>query len=252
MKISVVTPVYNDPRIASCLQSVQQQRGEFKIEHIVVDSNSTDETVDILQEHDNEIDVLIREDDEGMYDAINKGIKQSTGDVIGILNADDRYQDDRVLQDIADTMSIPGQDACYGDLVYVDGHDEVVRYWKSGAFKPYKFYLGWMPPHPTFYVKSELYDELDGYDISFPISADYELLLRFLLLNDISVAYIDRVLVRMTLGGMSNSMGNMLQVIRDMYGAWSKHDQPGKFIAPFLHPVEKLPQFLRSPPEDIR
>lgn len=252
MKISIVTPVYNDPRVELCLQSVEQQHGDFDLEHIVVDSNSTDETTDILQDYRPQIDVLIREDDDGMYDAINKGIERATGDVIGILNADDRYQDNRVLKDVSNVMNETGVDACYGDLVYVNGQDEIVRYWKSGSYRPYKFYLGWMPPHPTFFVRNDIYEELGSYDTSLPISADYELMLRYLLKNDLSVRYIDRVLVRMALGGMSNSsIKNMLQVIKDMYQAWDKHDQFGKFTGPFLHPVEKVPQFLRSPPENV-
>lgn len=252
MKISIVTPVYNDPRVKLCLQSVGQQHGSFDLEHIVVDSNSTDETVGILQDYEAQIDVLIREDDDGMYDAINKGIEQATGDVIGILNADDRYQDDRVLKDVANVLSTTGADACYGDLVYVNNQGEVVRYWQSGSYSPYKFYLGWMPPHPTFFVKREIYEELGGYDISIPISSDYELMLRYLLKNGISVQYIDRVLVRMALGGMSNSsIKNMIQVISDMYQSWDKHYRFGKFTGPFLHPIEKIPQFLRNPPDNV-
>jgi len=250
MKISVITPVYNDSRIGRCIRSVARQRGDFEIEHVVVDSNSTDDTVDVIRAHESEIDVLIREDDRGMYDAINKGIKQSTGDVIGILNADDRYQDDIVLSEIRSAMEASIIDVCYGDLVYVDDSDEVVRYWKSGSFHPLKFYFGWMPPHPTFYVRRELYDELGDYDISIPISSDYELMLRFLFNNDLNVQYINRVLIRMDLGGRSNaSISNMVQVIRDMYQAWDRNQSSGKYITPFLHPIEKVPQFVRKPPE---
>lgn len=249
MKITVITPVYNDPRVQRCIRSVDSQETNADVEHIVVDSNSTDETVDVLEAHADQIDVLIREDDDGMYDAINNGIEEATGDVIGILNADDRYEDKQVLADVASAMEDPAVDGVFGDLVYVDDTDEVVRYWKSGDYHRYKFYLGWMPAHPTFYVRRDLYEEFGGYDTSFPISSDYELMLRFLLNHDVRMAYIDRVMVRMTLGGMSNSsIGNMVQVIQDMYGAWDKHGRFGKFAAPFLHPLEKLPQFIRKPP----
>lgn len=250
MKITVITPVYNDTRIERCLESVKEQNGDFEVEHIVVDSNSTDDTVDILEAYDDRIDVLIREDDDGMYDAVNKGLNQANGDVIGILNADDRYQDDAVLSDIASAMSDPSIDACYGDLVYVDSDDEMVRYWRSGSFDPRKFYFGWMPPHPTFYVRRERYQELGGYDISIPIAADYELMLRYLLENDLKVSYVDRVLVRMELGGMSNSsVENMLQVIRDMRKSWDGTSRLGKHTVPFLHPLKIVPQFLRNPPK---
>jgi glycosyltransferase involved in cell wall biosynthesis len=248
MKITIITPVYNDPRIERCLKSIQQQRGDFDFEHVVVDSNSTGETEAIINAYDDQIDILHREDDDGLYDAINTGIECASGDVIGVLNADDRYQDDTSLAKIASAMEDPSVDACYGDLVYVDSQDEVVRYWESGSFNPRKFYFGWMPPHPTFYVRSEFYETLGGYDVSIPIAADYELMLRFLLKNDLSVQYINDILVRMELGGMSNaSFTNRAQVIRDMYHAWDQNQSLGKYVAPFLHPLEKLPQYFREP-----
>lgn len=252
MKFSIITPVYNDPRVERCLRSVEAQEGAFDVEHIVVDSNSTDETVDVLTRYDEHIDRLIREDDDGMYDAINKGLAQATGDVVGILNADDRYQDHAVLGDVATTMAETGVDACYGDLVYVDADDQVVRYWKSGSYSPYKFYFGWMPPHPTVFVRQELYDRYGGFDVSYSISSDYEFLLRLFFVHDVSIEYIDRVLVRMELGGMSNSIDNLTTVIRDMYNAWETHYPPGRFVAPFLHPIEKVPQYVRKPPDSSR
>ena len=249
MRISIITPVYNDPRIRRCLESVASQKGDFEVEHIVVDSQSTDETVDVLNEYEDHIDCLIREDDAGMYDAVNKGINQATGDAIGILNADDRYQDQQVLDDISSRMAKDGTDVCYGDLVYVDDNNNLVRYWESGKYRRYKLYYGWMPPHPTFFVRREICNEYGLFDLSFEISADYEYMIRLLLNNDLSVSYLDRVLVRMELGGMSNeSITNMITVIQDMYYAWKKHESKGRFIAPFLHPVEKVPQFFRNPP----
>ncbi|AAV45983.1 glycosyltransferase [Haloarcula marismortui ATCC 43049] len=249
MKISIITAVYNDPRVERCLDSVASQQGNFEVEHIVVDSESTDDTVDVIEQYENHIDCLISEPDDGMYDAINKGIEAATGDVIGLLNADDYYQDQRVLHDVASQLAETGADACYGDLVYVDADDDVVRYWKSDEYSRYKLYYGWMPPHPTFFVRHEIYERHGGFDLSYEISADYELMIRLLLNTDISVTYLDRVLVRMELGGMSNqSIENMLTVIEDMYRGWKKHNRLGRFVAPFLHPVEKVPQFIRSPP----
>lgn len=249
MKITVITPVYNDPRIERCLRSVKGQRRGVDVEHIVVDSNSTDETIDIIEKYDDYIDVLVREDDNGMYDAVNKGIQRATGDVIGILNSDDRYQDETVLKSVAEAFTDPNVGACYGNLVYVNDQDEVVRYWKSGHYKTYKFYLGWMPPHPTFYARSELYENLGMYDDSIAIAADYDLMLRFLLDNNIRVQYIDRTLVRMTLGGMSNaSMTNVIRGMKDIYRAWDKQSRLGKYLVPILHPIEKIPQLIRSPP----
>lgn len=250
MKFSIVTPVYNDPRIKRCIASVHEQRGEFDLEHIVVDSNSTDETADILQSNEDRINSLIREDDNGVYDAMNKGIREATGDIIGILNSDDRYQHDRVLDAVHNRMVETDARACYGDLVYVDEDDSVIRYWESGDFREWKFYVGWMPPHPTFFVRRSVYEELGDFDQNLAIAADYEFMLRALFLNDISVSYIDNTLVRMAIGGQSNeSIRNMLEAVADMYRAWKKHGKLGRFIAPFMHPVEKIPQYVHVKPE---
>lgn len=251
MDFSIVTPVYNDPRIRDTIESVQRQRTDFDVEHIVVDGMSTDETVEIIESARDKIDCLIRDDDDGVFDAMNTGIEAATGEVVGILNADDRYQDHFVLQDIHDRLRETGAETAYGDLVYVDGSDGVVRYWQSGEFKPYKFYFGWLPPHPTFFVRRSLYDAYGTFDQSFPIAADYELMLRFLQKHDVSTAYVDRVLVRMAEGGQSNeSVGNMIQAVKEMYQSWRKHRLAGRYVAPFLHPIEKVPQFVRKPPAD--
>lgn len=250
MKLSIITPVYNDPRIRYCLESVRQQTGDFELEHIVVDGLSDNETVEILDEYQAHIDCLIRESDDGVYAAMNTGIAHATGDIVGILNADDRYQDDTVLKDVSHAMAMTGADACYGDLVYVNDDDAVVRYWYSGPYKPHKFYYGWMPPHPTFFVRRELYDQYGTFDLDLPIAADYELMLRFLFIHDVSVGYVDRVLVRMAVGGQSNaSIWNMTRAIYEMYRAWDKHQMSGRFIAPFLHPLEKVPQYVRAFPK---
>ncbi|MDS0261344.1 glycosyltransferase [Haloarcula sp. S1CR25-12] len=251
MDFSIVTPVYNDPRIRSTIDSVRAQRTDFDVEHVVVDGQSTDETVGIIERSRDEIDTLVRQDDDGVYDAMNTGIEAATGDVVGILNADDRYQDAAVLQDIHDRLRETGAETAYGDLVYVDDSDDVVRYWESGQFRPYKFYLGWLPPHPTFFVRRSLYERYGTFDKSLHIAGDYELMLRLLRKHDVSTAYVDRVLVRMANGGQSNeSVGNMLLAVREMYDSWRKHRLAGRYVAPFLHPVEKLPQFVRDPPGD--
>ena len=160
MKVSIVTPVYNDPRVERALDSILSQRFGGELELIVIDGGSTDETLKVLSKYQDRISILVSEPDEGIYDSMNKGIRLATGDVVGILNADDRYNDPFVLRDVSIAMNDPSIDACYGDLVYVDSKDRVVRYWKSGYYKPFKFYLGWMPPHPTFFVGRRLYEEI--------------------------------------------------------------------------------------------
>ncbi|SDY74939.1 glycosyltransferase family 2 protein [Halopenitus persicus] len=251
MKVSLITPVYNDPRIERCLKSIHEQEGKFELEHVIVDSNSTDQTVEILDAHRDDIDILIREDDDGVYDAMNKGVRAATGDIIGILNSDDRYQNQTVLESVHRTMKETESRACYGDLVYVGEDDSVVRYWEGGEYEPWKFYLGWMPPHPTFFVHRSVYEEIGYFNQQLSIAADYEFMLRALALHDISVSYINDVLVRMEIGGQSNeSVASMVEAVSDMYEAWQYHGKMGRFVAPFLHPLEKVPQYFRKPPKD--
>ena len=197
MKISVITPVFNDPRVARALDSILSQRHEHELELIVVDAGSTDDTMEILEGYRDSVTTLISEPDDGIYDGMNKGIRLATGDVVGILNADDRYSDEFVLRDVLETFSDSETDACYGNLVYVNDDDEIVRYWKSGGHSAGKWYWGWMPPHPTFFVRRNMYEQYGVFDLGFPIAADYELMLRLLFKKRVRVKYLDRVLVRM-------------------------------------------------------
>lgn len=156
-KISIITPVFNGATtIRACLQSVDSQA--FKnIEHIVIDAASTDSTLAVLAAFPAGHRRVVSEPDTGIYDGMNKGLVLTTGDIVGILNADDMYADDQVLQDVCDAFAGSGVDSCYGDLKYVDIHDtsKTVRLWKSGCFKPAKYRWGWMPPHPTFFCKAK-------------------------------------------------------------------------------------------------
>jgi len=246
--VSIVTPVYNDPRIRNCLASVREQRGAFDVEHVVVDGGSTDETTEVLDAHAADIDRLLRADDDGIYDAMNRGIDAATGDIVGILNADDRYRDDRVLERVTERLTRGDVSACYGDLVYVNDDDTVVRRWQSSAFEPGKFYLGWMPPHPTFFVRRSVYETYGTFDLEFSIAADYEFMLRILLDEAVSVGYIDSVLVEMAIGGESNgSVRNVMVALREVYRAWSKHNSLGRYTGPVLHPLSKLPQYRVRP-----
>jgi len=247
MKISVVTPVYNEPRIESTLESIVAQEGVPDTEIIVVDGGSTDETPQIIERFSDVVDVYINEPDDGVYDAMNKGIARATGEVVGILNADDRYHDEDVLNRVCETFEDGAADLCYGDLVYVNGDDEVVRYWESGNYRPRRFYFGWMPPHPTVFVKREVYDRCGRFDLDFSIAADYELLLRFLLKHELSAAYIDRVLVRMRTGGKSNeSIANIVHANAEVYKAWQKNGLSGGMHVPFVKPLRKVSQYFRT------
>lgn len=247
MKVSIITPVYNEPRIQQTFESILSQRDVPDIEIIVVDGGSADKTPKIIENYADCIDVLIRESDDGVYDAMNKGIRRASGDIVGILNADDRYQDSNVIRSVVDAFETSGAELCYGNLVYVNDDDEVVRYWQSGEYRPRKFYYGWMPPHPTVFVRGDVYERFEPFDLNFSIAADYELLLRLLLRHDISATYLDKVLVRMSLGGKSNeSLTNIAKANLEVYESWLKNDLRGGIHIPLIKPLRKIPQYFHS------
>ncbi len=204
--ISILTPVYNgETTIHDCLKSIDYQSFQ-DIEHIIIDGASTDSTLAVVERFANRCRQVISERDRGIYDAMNKGLKIAKGEIVGILNADDIYADDRVLQDVCSVFADSGVDCCYGDLKYVDCNDpdKTVRLWRSGRFKPEKFRWGWMPPHPTFFVRRALYEKYGGFNERLGTAADYELMLRFLLRHRLGAAYVPRVLVKMRTCGASN------------------------------------------------
>ena len=246
MKISVVVPVFNDVRVSRALNSVLSQQHEHELELIVVDAGSTDGTLEVLERYRKRISVLVSEPDKGIYDGMNKGIGMATGDVVGILNADDQYSDPLVLRDVMAAFSRDDVDACYGDLVYTNEAKEVVRYWKGGDRRSWR--LGWMPPHPTFFVRRRVYEQYGAFDLRYPISADYELMLRLMLKHGIEVKYLGRVLVNMAPGG--NSGGSLSTIVKanlEVARAWRKNGLRGRMLAPVLKPARKLPQMVSRP-----
>lgn len=231
-RISVVTASFNSAAtIADTLQSVQSQVG-VDVEHLVIDGGSRDGTQEIVGRF-RHVAALVSEPDQGIYDALNKGIARASGDVIGFLHTDDVYAGPWVLQAVAEAFEQPGVEAVYGDLVYVrKAHlGQVVRTWRAGEFTPARLRRGWMPPHPTLYVRREIYRRLGGFDTTLRIAADYESVLRIFTGLEGRAAYLPRVLVRMRMGGASNrSLGNIvrksaedLQAVRrhGVGGAWT-------------------------------
>ena len=176
------------------------------VEYIVIDGCSTDGTLQLLESYSSKLDVLISEPDEGIYDALNKGILNSTGDIIGFLHADDLFESSDILEKIANGFDIPGVEAVYGDLAYVRKNDtsKIIRYWKSCAFNEKLLHKGWMPPHPTLYIKRSVYERLGMFNTSYLIAADYDLVLRFFGIGKLFSSHIPQVLVRMRNGGISN------------------------------------------------
>jgi glycosyltransferase len=207
-KLSIITITYNsEATITATLDSMHEQSFQ-EFEYIVIDGASTDDTVSIIENHPVRVTHIISEPDKGLYDALNKGIRLATGEVIGVLHSDDIFFSKDSLHRISDVFEA-GADACYGDLQYVVANNspaeaKVVRQWIAGDFIRNNLKYGWMPPHPTFYMKRKLFEKFGAYDSSFKIAGDYDGLLRYLWKNDVVPTYIPEVLVRMKVGGASN------------------------------------------------
>ena len=222
LKISIVVPVFNDRRVGRALESVISQRHEYERELIVVDACSTDETLDIVRTYQQEVAALISEPDEGIYDGVNKGIARTSAgpdDVVHYLGADDRYADACVLRDVMDAFRADENlDACYGDLVYANESGKIIRCWRSGGFRRSKLYYGWLPPHPTLFVRRRVYDQCGLFDLRYPVSSDQDFMLRMLFTHRVKVEYLPRVLMVMAPGGNSGSFrgiwGGNLDAIR--------------------------------------
>lgn len=246
MKISIITATYNSAKtLRDTIHSIQSQSYP-NIEYIIIDGLSTDNTVAIAKEYNGLVNGLLSEPDQGIYDAMNKGIGLATGDVIGILNSDDFYAHEGVLERVAQAFQESGADAVYGDLQYVQAEqtEQIVRHWKAGSFQYKRFRYGWMPPHPTFFVRRELYEKYGLFDISFHIAADYELMLRFLYKQRATVYYIPEVLVKMRVGGMSNaSFRHRLRANREDLRAWQVNGLRPYFFTTLLKPIRKIGQF---------
>ena len=246
MKISIITVCYNaEDTIGDTIQSVLSQ--DYKdVEYIIVDGKSTDRTLEIIQSINNGIK-LISEKDQGMYDAMNKGINIASGDVIGILNADDIYKNSQVLTEVMDAFKA-NVSIVYGDIEYVkyDDLSKVVRKWKAGVFRTGKFKWGWMPPHPGFFIKKSCYESFGLFNLNLSTSADYELMLRMLEVHHLSCNYISKTITSMRVGGASNSsLKNRLIANRNDKKAWTIHPINPFWFTFILKPLRKLPQFFR-------
>lgn len=211
------------------MRSVQEQSWP-NVEHVVIDGSSTDGTVQILREHLNAQAIFVSEPDKGIYDALNKGLARATGDVIGLMHSDDFFADDEVLQSVALAFAESDIDAVYGDLDYVAKTDtaRIVRRWRSGNYSSAKLARGWMPPHPTLFLRRSVIERWGGFDTQFRIAADYDAILRYFGQGKIRATYIPRVLVKMRLGGESNrSLGRLLLKTREDYTALKRNGVGG-------------------------
>ena len=210
MKVSIITPTFNSEKtVLRCLNSIKSQ-DYSNIEHIVIDGGSSDNTVKILEKNNSGFSKIISEPDDGIYDAMNKGIKLATGDIIGILNSDDEYVYDRVISELVDKFS-KGADCVYGNIDFVKSND-VIRQWISGDFFKKSFFRGWHPPHPAFFVTKKVYNEIGLYRKELNIAADFEFMLRFFERYDFKIKYLNKSVVNMAYGG--ESTGSLKNIIK--------------------------------------
>jgi len=246
MKVSIITVCFNsDSTIEHTLQSVFSQ-DYSNIELIVIDGASTDGTLEIIDKYRDQIGSFVSEQDNGIYNALNKGIKLASGDIIGLLNSDDFYANEKVISSVVDSFRSSGIDAVYGDLDYVGRIDtsRIIRKWRSIEYMKGLFLRGWMPPHPTFFVKRDVYERLGVFNESLSLSADYELMLRFIHKHGIELKYIPKVLVKMRVGGKGNMnlMQRLKANIQDRK-AWKINGlKPGIFTI-LIKPLRKIRQF---------
>lgn len=246
MKVTLITVTLNSEKyLEGCIRSVMEQDHK-DIEHIIIDGVSTDGTLAIIEKYNDHISRWVSEKDYSMYDAINKGMKLATGDIIGTLNSDDVLASPDVISSIVQCFEKEKVNAVYGDLLYVDQHDtsKVMRQWKGGAFRRSKFRFGWMPAHPTFYFYRNLLDKCGYYETHFFTAADYEFMTRYLFYHNVGAAYVNKLIVKMRMGGMSN--GNILRRLRANrrdYLAMKKNKIPFAFVVSFLKPLIKLHQY---------
>lgn len=263
MKVSLITVSYNSAKtIADTLKSVQSQTYKY-IEYIVVDGKSSDGTVEIVKQFviakqnsakdvsqdasQGVVTTFLCERDKGIYDAMNKGLALATGDIIGVLNSDDFYCANDVIEEVVRAFKENETDCLYGDLNYVDPIDtnKIVRKWRSGAYVRKNFLKGWMPPHPTFFVKKSCYENFGTFDTQFKSAADYELMLRFLFKESCSAQYLPMVMIHMRAGGVSNvSFKNRLRANREDRMAWKINGLKPKWFTLLRKPFSKLIQYL--------
>ncbi|WP_170429447.1 glycosyltransferase family 2 protein [Ruegeria arenilitoris] len=248
MKFSILTAVWNRAEtLPDALQSLDAQSYR-NFEHVVQDGGSSDGTLELLKGRNDPQMRLVSEADRGIYDALNRATARATGDVIGLLHSDDFFAHGEVLARVAKVFQETDADAVYGDLDYVSGQDssKVVRHWVSGPFSLGKLKRGWMPPHPSLFIKRDVITRYGAYDDSFQISADYDSILRYFGRGRISAAYLPEVLTKMRLGGASN--GSVVRIIRkskEDYRAVRRNGVGGASTL-IMKNARKLPQFLKN------
>ncbi|MEM9885164.1 MAG: glycosyltransferase family 2 protein [Bacteroidota bacterium] len=250
MRISIITVVRNgEETIRDTINCVLRQ-SYHNIEYIIVDGNSTDNTLSIVKSFGSKIDKIISEPDTGIYNAMNKGLRAATGDYVAFLNADDFYTNTDVISQVVSTARETDADSIYGDLLFVDQNNinKAVRFWRAGHFDRYKMLFGWSVPHPTFFVKKSVFHRCGLFRENFGLSGDYEMMVRFFFKERISAAYIPQTLVRMRVGGAGNSgLQSKWKGNREDLQAWKQNGLKIPFFTILLKPLRKIPQFFHRP-----
>ena len=250
MKVSIITVVYNRAStIERAIRSVLNQSYN-NIEYVIVDGGSIDGTMTVVDRYRNRISTVISEKDEGMYDALNKGIKAATGDIVGILHADDEFASENIVQLIVDKFqSNPVVDAVYGDVGFVNAGQEhkIIRYYSSAIFKTNLFQWGFMPAHPTFFCYRRFFEQFGYYRTDLEIAADFDLLLRFLRKHQLFTVYIPEMLVKMNMGGKStNGISSTIKINKELKRILSEHKLPSSYIRLYSRYFIKVSEFLRT------
>jgi len=245
--ISIITVVYNNvDNIKSAIESVINQNSK-NYEYIIIDGKSDDGTLEIINQYykTGDISLVISEKDKGIFDALNKGIQNSNGKYIGFLHSDDIFATNSAIHEITNVIINNDPDAVYGDLTYVKKNDlsKVVRYWKSSTFKKAKLKWGWMPPHPTFYLKKRFYNKYGLHDTNLSVNADYDLMIRMLKIKNFNAIYLPVEIIKMRLGGNSNKVSNLLTKLLEDYKV-IKANQIGGLLTLIFKNVQKIPQFF--------
>ena len=249
MKVSIITVCFNSAEtIEDTVKSILGQ--DYKdIEYIVVDGDSTDGTLDIIEKYHGRIHKYISEPDNGVYDAMNKGIRLATGDIIATLNSDDLYANETIVGRMVEFIQTNGLDAAYGDLAYIDPNNgnHVTRFWKVGEYKRGAFYHGWVMPHPTFFCRKQVFEKYGYFNEKFQIAADFELMLRFIEKHRIKVGYLPKEIVKMRTGGRANVLRGIIRGNWEIMKSFRLNNlrlSPWFFI---VKPITKISQLFTRP-----
>ena len=251
MRVTLITATYNSgASIKSCLDSVVSQDYD-DFEYLIIDGKSSDDTLSIVKDYQQKYSYikLISEKDQGIYDALNKGVVLSEGDVIGFVHSDDLLASKTVISEIVSTLKNKALDGVYGDLEYVRKEDtaKVVRFWRSRSFNSKLLSKGWMPAHPTLFLKKEVYEKYGKFNLTYQISADYDFMLRVLKDDSLKFGYLPKVITKMRIGGASNgSINNIIKKTKEDYRA-IRSNQIGSWFSILIKNTSKIKQlFIRG------